>query len=410
MGHNSERLWKPINWLADLQPFFGIVGGLGYITERAAINKWQKQKPIQANLPALTEQQRTAANNGGNGYAWGMSIPNTFTTKSTFMAGWQSAVWSYLRPRGQNRTPQEWFRSLDYDGYCNVDRWGLNRTDQNNHSQYTPFDGWIHASAETVGTGSQIEFFAYGKDTDDGDYGLVYPYDFINALDTDLRLYNYYVGIAVVVGSNLYLYTSTQRFIDSPNEWKDVTAVKSLPNYGYTGTIYAIPVLSNTQFDGEWTTQTMRVIPLDGHYLTLTYENSNAFKINASHTVGSSSTTVTVTIENNTASSVSVNDLALYLVSDGSFNNVDDMIDLVDNNWINSSSHSDLTSGGKICARYKNIKTSLSATTIPAGGTATAVVSFPYTSDGYGVYDDWMSVVVGTQLSRDSNVKKTIWL
>ena len=107
MGWENNKMTKPIG-MGDIRKAvnYGSLD-LGTLIANGIINKWQKRKPIQANLPALTEQQRTAANNGGNGYAWGMSIPNTFTTKSTFMAGWQSAVWSYLRPRGQNRTPQE---------------------------------------------------------------------------------------------------------------------------------------------------------------------------------------------------------------------------------------------------------------------------------------------------------------
>ena len=80
------------------------------------INKWPKFKPVRSSLlkvMTLADMQDVY---------FGLDVPiygsGYITSISGFLDAFASS-YAYLRPRGADRTPKEWFRLRDFDGYDN---------------------------------------------------------------------------------------------------------------------------------------------------------------------------------------------------------------------------------------------------------------------------------------------------
>lgn len=101
--------------IADLQAVLrSDRNDIGGIITTADINKWPKFKPVRSSLlkvMTLADMQDVYFGLDvpiyGSGY-----ITNIFDFLDAF-----SSAYAYLKPRGADRSPKEWFRFRDFDGY-----------------------------------------------------------------------------------------------------------------------------------------------------------------------------------------------------------------------------------------------------------------------------------------------------
>lgn len=126
MAHSENRIYinstvSPKNGvsLSDIKAVTGASGdGIGAVITDAAdkglINKWAKCKPVRANLVKvldLADRQDVY---------FGLDVPiygsGHITVISDFLDAFSSS-YAYLPPRGANRSPKEWYRVRDFDGY-----------------------------------------------------------------------------------------------------------------------------------------------------------------------------------------------------------------------------------------------------------------------------------------------------
>lgn len=118
----NGHITRPANGslsIGELARFFGVKEDLGLVCGEANthLNKHSKIKPIRFDADGvLTDAQRQSANYG---------IDCSDTSTGCFSASLGSLLaraktndeWTYLKPRGISRTPKEWYRIYDFDGY-----------------------------------------------------------------------------------------------------------------------------------------------------------------------------------------------------------------------------------------------------------------------------------------------------
>ena len=112
----------------DIQTVLGTrtrndIGGLiSYAEAHDLINRWAKYKPFRDSAPNPTPEARKSKNYGLFipyyrliGTMIGDIINNRWTNAENYDA--LRAPWEWEAPRGAGRTPKEWFRILDFNGY-----------------------------------------------------------------------------------------------------------------------------------------------------------------------------------------------------------------------------------------------------------------------------------------------------
>ena len=121
MAHDTNRIFVGATGVEvpDINAVTGTVGNdIGEVIEdgvsRGLINKWPKFKPVRSNLLkilTLADMQDVY---------FGLDVPiygsGHITVISDFLDAFATS-YAYLPPRGANRTPKEWYRHRDFEGY-----------------------------------------------------------------------------------------------------------------------------------------------------------------------------------------------------------------------------------------------------------------------------------------------------
>lgn len=122
MANNNGHISKPVNGslsLGELAQLFGCTADLGTICSNThgQINPWSKVKPVRSiKVGILSDNDRKAEN-----YGFDLSLSSGTIAQSSAAclnaAKANHGSWAYLPPRGASRSPKEWFRLFDFDGY-----------------------------------------------------------------------------------------------------------------------------------------------------------------------------------------------------------------------------------------------------------------------------------------------------
>ena len=121
MAHDTNRIFVGATGVEvpDINAVTGTVGNdIGEVIEdgvsRGLFNKWPKFKPVRSNLlkiMTLADMQDVY---------FGLDVPiygsGHITVISDFLDAFATS-YAYLPPRGGNRTPKEWYRHRDFEGY-----------------------------------------------------------------------------------------------------------------------------------------------------------------------------------------------------------------------------------------------------------------------------------------------------
>lgn len=231
--------------------------------------------------------------------------------------------WAYTRPTmGTHRC-----RCFDFIktkaeqnvGYQDMTPW--NEGVASSAMLWTIFGGIMGLVNEQCAPGDRVYFNMQCKENDEIDpyLGLLYPADFAGATN-GYDLSQYYVGIAIIDSSNnVWVYSDPHisDYLSGINVYcgLDINLPTS-QSLAYGDAIIA-PVLTSTRQD-SWTTNYQgNIINLDGAYIPIKIvQPGYHLKYQVSINVGSSKTTATITVTNETGSPVTISPMVGYLLSD----------------------------------------------------------------------------------------------
>lgn len=291
-------------------------------------NMWSKNKPCRVSNPGIiTPTERRQAK-------FGMNIPRfalgDFKTHFTDTWGWN-------RPRGvvdNGVTRNEWFRSLDFDGYLHNNYW---LTGADSTSIYSIFNSYLGVSSATVSAGDTILFdIRCCDDPDSGLPGLLYPYDFNTQLysgigDDGYDLSLYYMGIGILDSNNV-LRVKTGDRMNAHHTLNDVDAsmVEAIPNSCADGTLKIIPLLASQESRDPVSQELIwesnmngYLISLNGAHITVTKRPASSnINVDVTVTVYPSYVRLAFTVQN-TSSTIdyTISKMWAYLLSAGAYYN-----------------------------------------------------------------------------------------
>lgn len=230
--------------------------------------------------------------------------------------------WAYTRPvLGTNP-----FRPVDFVknkseeevGYQDMTPWNAGVTSPG--MLWTIFGGSMGVTGTQVAPGDRVYFNMQCKENDEIDpyLGLLYPADFAGAAN-GFDLSTYYLGIAIIdANDNVWIYSDAHisDYLSGINVYCGVDV--TLPTSGLLafGDAIIAPVLTSTRQDSWTLNYEGNIVNLDGAYLPVTIVRAGSHvTYDVEVTVGTSGTTVEVTVENETGNNVTISPMIGYLLS-----------------------------------------------------------------------------------------------
>ena len=470
MGWNNNILTAPIS-LGDISYATG-VGGPPYMISRGALNKWAKWQLFSMNalydtrfkdagsessVPASARMTNplsgimsrmwgfypissslTLGNPGIKLYSGLTSLNNPLKSDlDDFGAG---NHWKRELPSGRLT---DWLRALDYDGYTSECLWGLgSRGAYGVNTRYGfPFDGYMEFPREAGRYDNFRVWIATGdpdNPTDAWDAGdrLLYPSDFRRCSDFVAgypNLLNWYLGVLLQskISNSYYIKTSETNLLAAYNDNRDAAFLEStFPSAG-SGTYYIVPILAETAHTSWYNTQMLSgsIMTIDGYRSELTFDaNKTGFRVyprNDSPRINGNNTEIDLRVINAWTSQNTVNQLYIYVVSEGVFDSSDwDIIREIVEGWSdeydqtyyggNGYTPTDIkNSSGKIIARCYNILQEMisahGSRYLPGGSSVDwSKVLSGVTADGLGnPYNKWSEICFCAQTSLDGYISET---
>ena len=321
MPYSQGIVTAPIR-IADVQSAVSIGSGdVGTLCKSPNMNPFARWKPIRYNsLYLSTPASRLAAAKAMN---YGTNIISCgrvdFATKYT-------QQWSHLAPRGANGGGQgynEHYRLTDFENYQSR-RWQLGAV-ASGKGLYTIFNGYMGIPGSMVSDLDNIYFNMQCRENEeiDANIGLLYPYDFAGATKD---FSGYYVGIAILdANGGVWIYSDPHisDYFSGTNLYTGlhIQISNSIPN----GALKIVPVLTQNR-TGAWNSgYNGDIIILNGGYLSATkVAQTYNLQTNVTFSLSSSSITLTFEVKNQTGSSVTINNMVCYLLSNAAFMNEHD--------------------------------------------------------------------------------------
>ena len=330
--NNDGILYKPVGMGDISSAIHNSSLDAGTLCQYTGMNKWAKHKPFRnpsaafaydgtQSTPELRSPNRIAA---ARDASFGLSIPRY--NASDFKT-YYSTQWSFALPRGASNNPQELYRMLDWDGYLHNCFWQLGTTAAGD-TLYTIFDGTLGVPGSTVFSGDTINFgLKCCEESDFGLPGLLYPYDFYKEQQADNDLSRYYMGVALLSGSTLWVITGDQMRSHGPNASSQYAQLlTTVPGNLSDGNFVAIPMLASYQYS-SWDSAPGQgyFVSLNGASLSLYKQSSYAaLTTTIAVTINGTYIDVVYTIQNVSNSDVQISNLYSFLLSAGSWRNEHD--------------------------------------------------------------------------------------
>ena len=322
MAYSNGIITAPVS-IYDVQQTLGITGGgdLGTLCRASQINQFAKWKPfrnqaVHYNSDAARETAAKTVNFGTGIVSCG---------RLTFKDSYQNQ-WTHLYPRGLNgggNGYDEYYRLADFKNYQHH-KWQLGET-AGGKAFWTIFNGYLSIPGTMVSDLDTIYFNMQCRENDDLDayLGMLYPYDFQNA-QKDIS--GYYVGLAILDSADGVWIFSEPHISDFYSGTNLYTGVRtqissSIPN----GALKIAPVLTQNKQDNWSQNYDGDIIILNGAYLSANKVAQTAnLQTNVTFSLGSSSITLNFEVKNQTGSSVTINNMVCYLLSNAAFDNEHD--------------------------------------------------------------------------------------
>lgn len=430
MIKTGNRWYAPFSW-GDISTLTG-VGGPPYamgnmVANSSMLNKFSKIKPVIHPGVGILAESDFKSTGWGFGTSGIPSYANWSALRSALGAITPGNVWQYQKPTGTN-----WYRSHDFNGYvAQSDSWaGMGI--QNNVNLLFPFNGIITIPSTEVGPYDVLKFANMDPVAADGsDDGLLYLNDFAGMTAYSPSYYNYtdwYFGVLLVgQGSNpsaAYLVNTLEtikHFADNDSypelggiPFQVGSAGASVPS----GTYYLYPVINSicvstlrnfVQITSGWSGESNgpgRMVLLDGYRLPVTVNASKVgLSFAATVNVSGSTTTITMTLTNNSGVSATVgaDQMFIYVTSDGVQNGEYSDFEAVMNalqTWRDSGTRysSGITNNSRTVARYINVYSTFysrngSSNVLAAGRSVTFTATINSATDPLGnPYDQYTEV------------------
>lgn len=322
MAYADGYIMAPIS-IYDVQRALGISGGgdLGTLCRASQINVFSKCKPFRNN--ALDYASDAARETAAKTVNFGTGIVSC--GRLTFASKHQD-LWTHLAPRGANGGGSgynEHYRLADFKKYQH-NKWQLGET-AGGKAFMTIFNGYLSIPGTMVSDLDTIYFNMQCRENEDLDayLGMLYPYDFQNA-QKDFS--GYYVGLAILDSNNgvwIFSEPHISDFFVGTNLYTGVRTQisSSIPN----GALKIAPVLTQNKQDNWSQNYDGDIIILNGAYLSANKVAQTAnLQTNVTFSLGSSSITLNFEVKNETGSSVTINNMVCYLLSNAAFDNEHD--------------------------------------------------------------------------------------
>lgn len=322
MAYADGYITAPIG-IYDVQRALGISGGgdLGTLCRASQINVFSKCKPFRNN--AVDYASDAARETAAKTVNFGTGIVSC--GRLTFASKYQD-LWTHLAPRGANGGGSgynEHYRLVDFKKYQH-NKWQLGET-AGGKAFMTIFNGYLSIPGTMVSDLDTIYFNMQCRENEDLDAypGMLYPYDFQNA-QKDLS--GYYVGLAILDSNNgvwIFSEPHISDFFVGTNLYTGVRTQisSSIPN----GALKIAPVLTQNKQDNWSQNYDGDIIILNGAYLSANKVAQTAnLQTNVTFSLGSSSITLNFEVKNETGSSVTINNMVCYLLSNAAFDNEHD--------------------------------------------------------------------------------------
>lgn len=322
MAYADGYITAPIS-IYDVQRALGISGGgdLGTLCRASQINVFSKCKPFRNN--AVDYASDAARETAAKTVNFGTGIVSC--GRLTFASKYQD-LWTHLAPRGANGSGtgyNEHYRLVDFKKYQH-NKWQLGET-AGGKAFMTIFNGYLSIPGTMVSDLDTIYFNMQCRENEDLDAypGMLYPYDFQNA-QKDFS--GYYVGLAILDSNNgvwIFSEPHISDFFVGTNLYTGVRTQisSSIPN----GALKIAPVLTQNKQDNWSQNYDGDIIILNGAYLSANKVAQTAnLQTNVTFSLGSSSITLNFEVKNETGSSVTINNMVCYLLSNAAFDNEHD--------------------------------------------------------------------------------------
>jgi len=284
------------------------------------INKYAKNHPFvypAVGFVSLATQQTAAAS-----VDFGL-IPTYFVDLASFRSGFTTA-WGYTKPTGGANSP---YRAGDFRNYIStartIEEWGLSNNTPT--SLFAPFGVHLDVGDTTIGLNFNITLEIIKSNMVYDSY-LLYLNDFTapKAAYGNVALSTFYLGLALINTAGTVCYTYITSAIPTVDDYQYF----AIPVSGIAEDTYNIvPILSSVQNASQaWYSgipYNAVIVNVDGKYLSsITYDESHVgpvLIIGYSSVVvdeNAGTSTVTISINNPTSESKTVNDLFLYIESE----------------------------------------------------------------------------------------------
>ena len=197
----------------DLRQTLGVSGSnMGAILQVAQVNPWAKYKPTRCGGFHPNNWWQ-----GPDGFC-GFSIPQY---DSAADLDGETDVWTYLKPRGNSVTPEEWYVRRDFDGY--------------DHSAVLPFELKIPDYAFT--TSATMVQILLGQNLASGNLALTDIGDFANC----------YFGVAVFKDNDSPYFKTASAKLSTGTDAATKINIEDIPHMGAAGTVRIYLFLGKTQ-------------------------------------------------------------------------------------------------------------------------------------------------------------------
>lgn len=402
MPHNLHSIIAPVSIPNDLAPFFGVTGGVSFITHHAVINKWSFFKPFVASGGGFaTEEERETAMKAAN---MGFDI-QSFSNPNYFRQHYKDN-WQYVIPDG---SMFRLCRALDYDGYVDASvvkaEWGTLGVFGN--SLDTIFDGHVTVPRSTmeIMRGEHVSFDLYQAIPGlSGRNGLIYPIDFSER--AGWKLTECYIGLAFIYSDGAYYITSDTQIgeLDVPEIGLDGIALPPFP--AGTQNFDIVPIFCSRMqtslnplddnFDGY-------IITLDGAYLTMMLlEDGARVQVTGGNVdVSGGTAKMELSIDNRTGSPATLSPLFAYILSEEAVDGPDyaDIVARVQDYVNDGTIYSEgITVNGRLMARYA----SLDSVTVAGGDSIRLTFDFGSDRDADGnIYNEYAMVFTCYKIGND---------
>lgn len=376
----------------------GDVDSNGNALNPSKINKWAKHKPFVPLTATVLYADNAARDSAALAVDWGLTIP-VFSTVANFLAGWQTE-WAHTKPTSN-------YRALDFDRYATDDylvaKTGLNRNDPkittNNFMRFPMGGALMVPDAAHIANGSNS--FPMWINQHESDGYILAPSDFAGATGnnavvngTRVDISKMYLGLAAIYNGSL---SNPTNYV-----WIGDTPLTSLTQIGYypsdltvvnTGNYYLVPILADAHTNNAWTnlasTNASYFCSIDGYAMSVTIVTSvTEFVVKAGYSESYSTASAAqfnFYFKNSLAAGMLIEELRCYIIAEATYQNstyASDFQDLKDDMEVGQDPMANVTSGGKIIARYFNIISNLQSTTINTSGTASFRINTNVAEDG----------------------------